>query len=323
MPVKLHTRTIPKSPVLIACWPGMGHVGITAASYLRHKLGGTLLAEIDVTPYVLPDAIMVENGIGRIPEPPQQRLYFVKEPPLLVFEGDVQVAGEGGIKSATELLELARQSGVSTVYTGAAFAIPMSYRHPSRVFGAATDEQLKARFAQLGVEPLSEGRISGLNGLLLGLAKSRGLSAACFLATMPQYAVETPNPKASKAIIRVFEQILNTSVDMTELDERIAEADRIMGEFEARVASAIEALKREALGKPDQSEKPEAEGEHEERPEPYQLMEHIERLFDEAQRDRSKIQLLKEELDRWGLFDLYEDRFLDLFAKNRNQNKNR
>ncbi|MEO0079311.1 MAG: PAC2 family protein [candidate division WOR-3 bacterium] len=315
MPIKLHSRTMPRVPVLIACWPGMGHVGIGAASYLRHKLGGTLLAEIDVTPYLLPDAITVENGIGRIPDPPRQHIYYVKEPSLLVFEGDAQVAGEGGIRSATELLDLAKQCGVGTIYTGAAFAIPMSYRHPSKVFGAATDENLKATFPRLGVEPLSEGRISGLNGLLLGLAKSRGISAACFLATMPQYAVETPNPKASKAIIRVFEQILNTSVDMTELDERIQEADQLMGEFESRVAAAIEALRREALAK---SEGPgQSEGEPEERPEPYQLMEHIERLFEEAQKDRSKIQLLKDELDRWGLFHLYEDRFLDLFAKHK------
>jgi chemotaxis regulatin CheY-phosphate phosphatase CheZ len=153
--------------------------------------------------------------------------------------------------------------------------------------------------------------------MLLGLAHSRGLAAGCFLATMPQYALETPNPKASKALVGVFQRILNTSVDMTELDERIREADGFMGEFEERVAAAIQQLKQEAERRLQGGEEAE-EGGSEDRPEPYQLMQHIEELFDKAQRDRSQTGLLKEELDRWGLFKLYEDRFLDLFDKTRN-----
>ena len=41
----------------------------------------------------------------------------------------------------------------------------------------------------------------------------------------------------------------------------------------------------------------------------------IERLFERAREDRSKAYELKGELDRLGVFDLYEDRFLDLFKK--------
>ncbi len=306
-----------KAPALVACWPGMGHVGILAASYLRMKLKGVPYAEIDATPYFLPDAIEVADGIGRIPAPPRQMVYQIAEPPLLVFEGEAQISGEPGIKIAGELLDIAQEAGVRTVYTGAAFAVPMSFRQPVEVYGVATDETLRTRFTALGVEPLKEGRVSGLNGLLLGLAKSRGLTAASFLATIPQYAIEAPNPKASKAIVQVLERIFNTTVDMTEIDERIGETDRMMGEFERRVAAAIEALRRNAE---ERLEGAEGEGvETGERPEPHELMAHIEQLFEEAQRDRSKIQELKEELDRWGLFSLYEDRFLDLFSKKENR----
>lgn len=315
-----HDEPPVSAPVLFACWPGMGHVGILAAEYMRIVLKGRLLTELDVAPYFLPDAITVENGIGRIPDPPAQRLYYVEKPPFFIFEGETQLAGESGIRIGLELLKVAKRHGVTTVYTGAAYAMPMSHRQTPKVYGVATDEQLKNTFADLGVEPLGEGRISGLNGLLLGLARARGLSAACFLATMPQYAVETPNPKASKAIIRVLERILGASVDMTELDRRIHEADQFMGEFESRVAAAIESLRREAENKlsehkPEQSD----EDEPEERPEPHELMAHIEELFEEVQRDRSKAGMLKQELDRWGLFELYEDRFLDLFTRDRNR----
>ncbi len=314
MPIRYLTEERFKAPALVAAWPGMGHVGIMAANYLRMKLGGVAYAEIDATPYFLPDAIEVVDGIGRIPAPPRQMVFQVPEPPLLVFEGEAQISGEPGMRIASELLDIAQEAGVSTVYTGAAFAMGMSYRQPVKVFGVATDAGLRQRFAILGVEPLPEGRVSGLNGLLLGLAKSRGMGAVSFLATIPQYAIEAPNPKASKAIVEVFQKVFNTAVDMTEVDERIQEADRIMGEFERRVAQALEALRRETESRLE-GKAAEEEMEGGERPEPHELMAHIERLFEEAQRDRSKIQELKEELDRWGLFSLYEDRFLDLFSK--------
>jgi proteasome assembly chaperone (PAC2) family protein len=307
----------PRAPILIACWPGMGHVGIQAATYLRRKLNAILYAEIDATPYFQPEALDVSHGIGRVLPAPAQRLYYVKEPPVIIFEAETQLSGSTGLRSAGELLDAVQPAGVEAIYTGAAFAMQMSVRQRSKVYGVATDERMKGTFAGLQVEPLGEGRVSGLNGLLLGLAASRNVAAACFLATMPQYALETPNPKASKALIQVFQRILNTTVDMTEIDQEIRESDRMMGEFESRVAAAIEALRSQTEAK-ERTGQAEGEDEGSDRPEPHQLMEHIERLFEEAQRDRDKARLLKEELDRWGLFKLYEDRFLDLFDRTKN-----
>ncbi|MBI4974838.1 MAG: hypothetical protein HZC19_03435 [Candidatus Omnitrophica bacterium] len=45
-------------------------------------------------------------------------------------------------------------------------------------------------------------------------------------------------------------------------------------------------------------------------------MEKIEKLFLEAKQDKKKASVLKRELDRWDLYKLYEDRFLDLFKEN-------
>lgn len=310
----------PRVPVLIACWPGMGHVGILAASYLRQQLKGRLYAEIDTSAYSQPSAIEVKDGIGRAPDPPAHRLYYVAEPPVIIFEAESQLPGHAGLRVASELLDAVKPAGIEMVYTGAAFAIPASIRQESQVFGVATDERLRSTFASLNVEPLKEGSISGLNGLLLWLARCRGIPAACLLATMPQYAVETPNPKASKALVTVFQRILNTTVDMAEMDRQIEESERIMTEFEQRINMVIQRLQREAE---HQHQRTEVEGENseespqEEIPEPYQLMQHIEELFEKAQKDRSAIGFLKQELDKWGLFSLYEDRFLDLFDKSK------
>ncbi len=302
----------PTASVLIAGWPGMGQVGIGAADYLRRMLDARLFARLDVSQFYYPDAIDVRDGLGQFPAPPCQYLYYCPEPSLFIFEGDSQFPGASGLKLAGELLDFCKQFGVQTVYTGAAYALPMSFRQEPKVYGVATSESLKSRFPALGVEPLSEGRISGLNGVVLGLAKQHDLAAACFLATMPQYAVETPNPKASKAIVKVFERILNTTVNSSEIDVAIAEVDRVLGEFETRVSAAIQELKQRAESLGGEAE---SDGEPEVRPEPQELLERIEQLFEEAQRDRSKAVILKQELDRWGLFRMFEDRFLDLFDK--------
>jgi len=42
-------------------------------------------------------------------------------------------------------------------------------------------------------------------------------------------------------------------------------------------------------------------------------MDKIEQMFDEVKKDRSKAPMLKKELDRWKLYELYEHRFLGLF----------
>ena len=316
MPLKQISDINMKVPVLIAGWPGMGRVGIGAATYLRRQLKATLVARLDVTSYQVPEAIIVKDGVGRLPDPPSQLLYLAAEIPLFIFEGDTQFEGATGLRVAGELLDACQRYGVQTVYTGAAFAVPASFREPIEVFGVATDERLKATFASLQVKPLEEGRITGLNGLLLGMAGARGMAAACFLATMPQYAVEAPNPKASKAVVEVFQRILNTGVDMAEIDRRIRDTDRMLAEFESRVTAAIQELKSRAESLAESGESSE-EGEPGERPEPPDLMARIEQLFEEAQNDRTKAIILKQELDRWGMFHRYEDRFLDLFDKKR------
>jgi hypothetical protein len=291
----------------------MGQVGLGACDYLRRKLGAAPFAQIDVSAYHQPEALTVQDGLGRMPEPPKQDLYFSSEPPLFIFQGEAQLAGAPGFRLAAELLDLVLRHGTETVFTGAAYAMPVSFRQRPEIYGAATNENLRSQFALLGVKRLKEGNISGLNGLLLGLAAQRGMPAACLLATMPHYAIEAPNPKASRALIQVFQRILNTSVDMTEIDEAVREADQMFKDFEAKVNEAIQQLKN-SLGARVEGEPAEGE-ESEERPEPPDLMERVEKLFEEARGDREKAVLLKQELDRWGLYHLYEDRFLDLFEK--------
>jgi hypothetical protein len=46
---------------------------------------------------------------------------------------------------------------------------------------------------------------------------------------------------------------------------------------------------------------------------PGHILIKIEELFNAAKKDKDRVKELKQELDRWDLYDKYEKRFLDLF----------
>ncbi|MGM0419801.1 MAG: hypothetical protein ACQEQG_02280 [Bacillota bacterium] len=50
---------------------------------------------------------------------------------------------------------------------------------------------------------------------------------------------------------------------------------------------------------------------------PIAARDEIENLFNKVEAGEKDPSVLKQELDRWGVYHLYEDRFLDLFRKNR------
>jgi predicted ATP-grasp superfamily ATP-dependent carboligase len=70
-----------------------------------------------------------------------------------------------------------------------------------------------------GVIPMSAGTISGLNGLLLGVARKRNMEGICLLGEIPVYATPIPNPRSAKAVLEVLIKLLNIEVDMSGLDE--------------------------------------------------------------------------------------------------------
>ena len=50
---------------------------------------------------------------------------------------------------------------------------------------------------------------------------------------------------------------------------------------------------------------------------PIAARDEIERLFDKVKGGEAEPSILKKELDRWGVYQLYEDRFLDLFRSSK------
>ncbi len=302
--IKIYKNTIETvEPMMIAGWPGMGSVASGVVNYLRRKLRTAKIAEIKLDPLQMLDSVIVEDGVAAMPSPPQNSFYYAKSAGLIIFEGEAQLAGSEGLDLLNKVLDIAQQYNTKKICTAAAFPMPVSYKDKPQVYSAVNKKLLLSDvLLKLGVTPMEEGHISGLNGLLLGFARDRNMDALCLLATMPQYAIGLPNPKASYAIIEVLQRMLGLKIDLQELEDFVREMEDKMSGVEDKVKDVL-TIDKEASAPVQATDKKI----------PAYIMEKIEKLFAEAKTDKAKAIILKNELDRWDLYKAYEDKFLDLF----------
>lgn len=221
-------------PWLVAVWPGMGHVAISAGYYLMAKLDMELCAEISASDLFDIDFIEVKQGVLQAGRLPRSRFFLWRDPnkqhDLIVFVGEAQPP-LGKYKFCQRLLELGAQWGVERVITFAAMATGMGPGEPARVFAAATSEELLKTIESHGPEALEEGRIGGLNGVLLAAALEAGLEGICLLGEMPHVFAQLPFPKASLAVLQTFCEISSLTLDLDELEEQAEAVSAQLGEL--------------------------------------------------------------------------------------------
>jgi proteasome assembly chaperone (PAC2) family protein len=296
------------NPWLVAVWPGMGHVAVSAGYYLMAKLGMELLDEFSPAELFDVEHVIVKDGVIQPVQRPRSRLFVHRDPQkerdIVVFIGEAQPQ-TGKYAFCHKLIELAREFGVERVFTFAAMATQMHPEHESRVFAATTDEACLSELRQLELALLEDGHIGGLNGILLGAAAEAGLPGVCLLGEMPHIFLQFPFPKASLAVLETFTSIAGIDVDTSELAQQARAMDEKLGEILDRVQQELggETPVEEDFS-PEPVEEAALSDEDERR---------IEELFRQSEEDRSKAYELKRELDRLDVFGDYEDRFLDLF----------
>jgi proteasome assembly chaperone (PAC2) family protein len=300
-------------PWLVAVWPGMGQVAISAGYYLMAKLGMHLMAEVPAQELFDVEHVEVKGGMIRTGRMPRSRLFGWRDPrkkhDIIVFIGEAQPP-LGKFAFCQKLIEYARGLAVERVFTFAAMATQMHPDRESRVYGAATDAESLAELKRLELEILEDGQIGGLNGVLLGVAAEHQMRGTCLLGELPHIFAQFPYPKAALAVLEVFATISGVEIDLTELQEQAREMKEKLSELLVQMQQAFES---QAPSEEDEetarNEPPVDEGL------PAADRRRIDALFDRARQDRKAAYELKRELDRLGVYPEYEDRFLDLFKK--------
>jgi predicted ATP-grasp superfamily ATP-dependent carboligase len=304
-------------PIMFAAWPGMGNVALMAMDYLRRTVDARLFAELDMEPFYVPEEVVVSEGIASFPELPRSFFHEQHEPNLVFFESTIQTEGQDAVTIAQMVLEVAKKLKAPRIYTAAALPLAMSYKAESEIYVAANQRYFLNELESYGIKPLNEGYISGLSGLLLGIAASQNIEAACIMATIPTYAAAMAYPKGSLAIVKCLARINDLDIDTSELENGVAESEESFAEIEERLRNVLPMLLEQDSQDLFEEQQMPPPSEMKDDKVPEYVMARIERLFRELaqKKDKARALELKAELDKWGLYEIYEKRFLNLFKK--------
>ncbi|MCM8827408.1 MAG: PAC2 family protein [Candidatus Omnitrophica bacterium] len=307
-----------KKPIFIPVWPGMGEVAYRTALFLREALDFKMFAKLEATGFFKPAGVIVDKGILSIPNMPAGFFYYFKSshhPHILLFIGETQPPLEYGIDLSRVIIEFAKKHDAEFIVTFAAKPEPIDHKTDPQVWITVTHRSVLEQFKRFNLKVLNEGQISGLNGLIIGEAKNQNMKGICLLAEIPFYTVQIENPRANINILKILDSYLNLNLNLNPLIERASI-------IEAEIDKLINYLKGEGDTPPPLSE----EDIDKIRKDlsaytklPQSVREKIEKYFKEAQKDISKARILKEELDHWNVYKEYEDRFLDLFKRDKKE----
>jgi uncharacterized protein (TIGR00162 family) len=208
--------------------PGSGYVGKLAVDHLIEAFGGKKFIEAHSDAFP-PHANVDDNGVvdalkGEfyVCETGQQR-------DLLVFTAGAQPATAVGEYELSDwVLSLAKRHGVKLVFSLAAY-ITGTFTVEQRVFGAATTPRLTEKMSDKGVKIMKEGAISGMNGIIAGMAKFYGMEGACLLGETSGYLVD---PVASEAVLDSFSRTTDITIDLATLRDRAKEAKQVIGQIQ-------------------------------------------------------------------------------------------
>jgi len=260
--VKLFARPKLRSPNLIAAWPGIANVSQLVATYLEKKLGFKPLGEIDAPRFFDPIGVMVRNNVVEAPKFPQSRFFYWKNKnegsDIILFLGDDQPAANS-YELAHCVIDVAAKFQAKRIYTFAAAVTRIHHTEQPKVFGVATVPELTKELKRYDLLLRGNLQISGMNGILLGVAKEREVEGICLLGEVPGYTSRIQNPMAAMAILSVLPKMLGIELDTTEMAEIAGETKERIKEMAAEAMGEYIDLFTEPIWEQGQDEEEEDE----------------------------------------------------------------
>ncbi len=208
-----------RNPVLVATFSGWNDAASAASAALgavADSLETELIAQID------PEEFFDFQATRPQIELTEGRLRGVAWPENLIVAGRSHEAERdllmiSGTEPSTRwrtfcnsVLDVAERCGVESMVTFGALIADVAHTRPVPITGLATTDELIDR---LGFEDVAYEGPTGIVGVLHGIAKERGFTAASLWAAVPHYAAAVPNPKAALALLRRLEGLTGIPLD--------------------------------------------------------------------------------------------------------------
>ena len=210
---------------------GMRSIGIIAIDYLIRKLQPRLIDELYSAYFPIiyetqpsyaahPDhpgapGVLVEKRRVTLP---RIEFYLSDSPRLLLTRG-YHANFQGQHEVAEQVLDILEKHSVKRLFVLAGYGVG-----EGEVCCAATDLELVEELKKQGIGTGYEGPFMGFSGLVLGLAKLRGIKGVClFGRSQPSVDdPEFPDARAAKKVLETLSRVLDLNFDLTGFDEKEA-----------------------------------------------------------------------------------------------------
>jgi proteasome assembly chaperone (PAC2) family protein len=251
---------------VIAAFEGWNDAGDAATDAVEHLLDvwdGEQLAEVDPDDFydfqVNRPMVSLGDGSGRRITWPTTRFYGAHVP-----GADRDVVLVRGVEPnmrwrgfCDEILRMASDLEVVEAVTLGALLADSPHTRPVPVTGTSSDPALAQR---LGLEPSRYEGPTGIVGVLQEAFGTAGLPAVSFWAAVPHYVASPPCPKATIALLRRVEDLLDLTIPLGELPEEARTWERHVDELAAEDSEVAEYVASLEEREPEE-ELPEASGE--------------------------------------------------------------
>lgn len=227
-----------KDPICIHGMPGMGMTGKTVIDHYIKELKPSPQKLCEIYSTAFPSNVIIEED-GTI-SPPKITIYIYineneeREHDLVLITGDTQpnsVIGTNNLSSY--LVKIMHELNVKILISLAATPINIPKSTP-KVYITVTSNEIIDDFKKLGVKgPFIKGVITGMNGIIPGLAKFEyGIEGCALLAeTYPQFGKDV---KASISLINILNKYLNLDISTSELEEDAKKVEDIYNSYLAQ-----------------------------------------------------------------------------------------
>jgi proteasome assembly chaperone (PAC2) family protein len=255
-----------RDPVMVAAfegWNDAGEAASGAVAHLQQIWAAEQVAELDPEDYhdfqVSRPTVSLDDDGHRTITWPSTRLYWAKLP-----GGQRDVILVRGIEPSmrwrsfvVEMLGHAERLGVTTLVTLGALLADVPHTRPIPVTTTSDDDGLLERLA---LEPSRYEGPTGIVGVLQDAANHAGLPALSLWAAVPHYVGQAPSPKATLALLRRVEELLDVTVPLGDLPEDARAWERGVDELAAEDGEIGEYVRQLEQAK-DTADLPEASGE--------------------------------------------------------------
>ncbi len=246
-------------------WNDAGDAATAAVEHLERQWSATPVVAIDPDDFydfqVNRPTVSLLDGVARHISWPTTR-FAVCSPPGAERDVVLLRGLEPNMKwraFCQELLAIMGELGVELVVTLGALLADSPHTRPVPVSGTASDPATATALG-LGLESSKYEGPTGIVGVFQDACASAGLRAVSFWAAVPHYVAQPPCPKATIALLRKVEDLLDLPVPLGDLPEEARAWERQVDELAAEdsdVADYISSLEE----REPETDLPEASGE--------------------------------------------------------------